>query len=181
MSIFFSKQNKGFTLVEILAVCAVIAILATVVYGTLGEARKKARDDERRAELQQIELALRLYKDQYGRYPERGCSSGPWSWYWTSPGPGNQGYYVSCDEFITGLVPTFFTELPTDPDETKINSGYMYLTDALGTDYKVLAHDTVEGGVVNPGEEKARCPASCSNAHCTQSSYAVYSSGAACW
>jgi prepilin-type N-terminal cleavage/methylation domain-containing protein len=178
MSIFRSRKNTGFTIVEILVACAVIGILAAVTYGALGEARKKARDKERITELKQLEVALRLYKDSYGRYPDRGCGA---TTGWTGPGPGSASWYVECTQYISGLVPSIMNELPTDPDESKVDSGYIYQTDASGSNYKVLAHDTVESGTVSAGGEMARCPASCSQSHCTQASYAVYSPGAACW
>ena len=48
------KKHKGFTLMEILVVIAVIGVLATIVYVSLGGATKKARDTKRKAELAQI-------------------------------------------------------------------------------------------------------------------------------
>ena len=62
MSIFVSKQ-RGFKLVEIMFVVAIIAILATVVIANVQEGRKKARDAQRISDIAQLQVAFRLYKD----------------------------------------------------------------------------------------------------------------------
>lgn len=66
---FFRSKGKGFTLMEVIVSIAIMGILASVVYVSLGESRKKARDTQRVSDLQQVELALRLYKDVHGLYP----------------------------------------------------------------------------------------------------------------
>ncbi len=63
------KRMAGFTLIELMVGVAIIGILASVVFAGLGEARKKARDAQRMSDLQQVQLALRLYKDVHGTYP----------------------------------------------------------------------------------------------------------------
>lgn len=69
MRFFSCREERGFTLVEIVLVIGVIAVLSAVVIGNLGEARKKSRDAKRISDLEQIELALRLYKDVHESYP----------------------------------------------------------------------------------------------------------------
>lgn len=177
--IFMRVWERGFTTAEIIVVIGIIALLATAAYGGVNSVRKKAHDTERRTELKQLEVALRVYKDSYGRYPATGC--GGQVGVWVSPGPGTATWYVSCDDYISGLTPSIMNTLPIDPNETRVDGGYMYRTNAAGTEYKVIAHGTVESGVINKGEEMARCPASCSQTFCSQSSYAVYSPGASCW
>ena len=41
------SKTKGFTLMEMLAVIAIIGILAAITIPSLGDSRKKARDAER--------------------------------------------------------------------------------------------------------------------------------------
>jgi type II secretory pathway pseudopilin PulG len=174
--------RRGFSISELLVILSVVAVLSTIVLGNLGEARAKARDRERIASLEQMQVVLRLYKEQYGRYPERGCPTVLPAAPWASPGPGDASWYAECDEYVSGVIPDLMSELPTDPTlEDNNNVGIMYSTNAQGTDYKLLYHGGAEAGIITKGEPYARCPASCSQSHCTQTSYAVYTDGAACW
>lgn len=66
---FFLSNKKGFTMIELIVAFAIIGILVTIVYASVGESRKKARDVQRVSDLQQVQLALRLYKDVHGFYP----------------------------------------------------------------------------------------------------------------
>jgi prepilin-type N-terminal cleavage/methylation domain-containing protein len=62
------KNNKGFTLIELLVVIAVIGLLASVIMVSLNSARSKAQDAKIRAELNQVQIAMEMYYDQYGTY-----------------------------------------------------------------------------------------------------------------
>ncbi|MBI4692289.1 MAG: prepilin-type N-terminal cleavage/methylation domain-containing protein [Candidatus Terrybacteria bacterium] len=63
------RKNKGFTLIELLVVIAIIGILSSVVLASLNNARKKARDARRVADLKQLQLALEMYFDTSRAYP----------------------------------------------------------------------------------------------------------------
>jgi len=69
------KDNqKGFTLIELLVVIAIIGILATTILVSLNEARVKARDVRRLADVRQFSLALEIYYDNNNAYvPVSGC------------------------------------------------------------------------------------------------------------
>jgi len=74
----FSKK-KGFTLIELLVVIAVISLLSSVVFASLNSARAKARDAKAIQEFRQVSVALALYFDKYGKYPnEIPVGSSPW-------------------------------------------------------------------------------------------------------
>lgn len=64
-----STRSGGFTLVELIIVIAIIGILASIVLLGLNESRAKSRDVARVSDVQQIELALALYREQSGSYP----------------------------------------------------------------------------------------------------------------
>lgn len=66
---FYVSRKKGFTLIELMVGIAIIGILASIVYAGFDEARKKTRDAQRMSDLQQVQLALRQYKDVRGTYP----------------------------------------------------------------------------------------------------------------
>lgn len=73
MSIRMSTQRffggKGFTLVELLTVIAIIGILSTIVMTSLLTARKKGRDVKRIADIKQIQLGLEQYYNDNLKYP----------------------------------------------------------------------------------------------------------------
>lgn len=63
------NHQKGFTLIEILVVIAIIGILASVVLAALNSARSKARDAQRKETLKQISRAAELYYNDNLAYP----------------------------------------------------------------------------------------------------------------
>ena len=81
------RKNKGFTLIELLVVIAIIGILSSVVLASLNSARRKSRDARRVADIKQIQLALELYFDANGEYPDA----------------------------LSKLAPTYIAAVPTDP------------------------------------------------------------------
>ena len=63
------SQRRGFTLIEILIVVAIIGILASVVLVGLGPVQQKGRDARRISDLKQIQTGLELYFAKNGVYP----------------------------------------------------------------------------------------------------------------
>lgn len=66
------KSNKGFTLIEILIVVAIIAILASVVLVGLGPTQQAGRDARRISDLKEVQNGLELYYNKCGYYPGTG-------------------------------------------------------------------------------------------------------------
>jgi prepilin-type N-terminal cleavage/methylation domain-containing protein len=62
-------MKKGFTLIEILIVVAIIGLLASVVLVGLGAFRTRGRDARRIADLRETQNALELYYTKNQRYP----------------------------------------------------------------------------------------------------------------
>lgn len=67
-----TRHNRGFTLIELLVVIAIIGILSSVVLASLNSARSSSRDARRQTDLQQMSLALELFYDSCGEYPNHG-------------------------------------------------------------------------------------------------------------
>lgn len=71
--IFFSMKklaSRGFTLVELMIVIAIIGILAAVLYPSLMGYFESSRDTNRQAGLRNIVLALSQYQRDKSEYPE---------------------------------------------------------------------------------------------------------------
>jgi prepilin-type N-terminal cleavage/methylation domain-containing protein len=62
-------SRKGFTLVELLIVVAIIGILASVVIVGLAPTQRSGRDARRISDIRQVQTALELYYAKCGYYP----------------------------------------------------------------------------------------------------------------
>ena len=63
------KKTGGFTLVELLAVVAIIGILSALVVGLAGSAQRNAGRKRAEAEIGQLESFVTDYKTKYGKVP----------------------------------------------------------------------------------------------------------------
>lgn len=61
--------NRGFTIVELLIVIVVIGILAALVVTTFNGIQQKARDTERKTDVNAIHGQLEAYQAENGKYP----------------------------------------------------------------------------------------------------------------
>lgn len=62
-------NQKKFTLIEILAAVAILAILAGITTGIIGYVRDKTNEARTIATIEIIKVALEQYKEKYGYYP----------------------------------------------------------------------------------------------------------------
>lgn len=118
-------MKKGFTLVELLVVLAIIGILAAIGIVTFTSSQMRSRDAARKSDLKQLASALELYYADNASYPAAngsgqilGCpstSSTACSW---GVGP-----------FTDGKT-TYFQKLPKDPH------GYIYFYRVDSTNQK---------------------------------------------
>ncbi|MFA7050238.1 MAG: prepilin-type N-terminal cleavage/methylation domain-containing protein, partial [Patescibacteria group bacterium] len=65
----FKQKQKAFTLIELLVVIAIVGILATLAVVALQQARSRARDSKRLADVKQLQTALELFFNENNRYP----------------------------------------------------------------------------------------------------------------
>src|SRR5579863_3533942 len=70
-----SFARKGFTLIEILIVVAIIAILASIVLVGLGPTQQAGRDARRLSDLHEVQNGLELYYNSCGYYPGTSVSA----------------------------------------------------------------------------------------------------------
>lgn len=156
------RLSAGFTLVEIIVTVSIIAILASVIYANFNDGSAQSRDAKRKADLVLLQNAIELYKNDNGRYPA-GCNgAGVWS------GQASTNFACSSgSQYIVGLAPKYIRVLPTDPrigaaesngsGALAADSGYMYLTNAPGTVYKLVARNTVETETLNYDSDFKSC------------------------
>lgn len=148
----YSNPKRGFSLVEILIVVAIVGVLSSALIVTQRGSTAQSRDAERKADLRNLKTAIELYKNEHGRYP-LGCNSaGSWS--------GQIGTDYECADgsrvYIRGIA-EYIPTLPDDPKLNGTNSGYVYTTNAAGTVFKIMAKNTVEVENVNKSSEFKSC------------------------
>lgn len=65
----FLIRRKGFTLIELMIVIAIIAVLSIIVVTIFNGLQKGARDARRMADIRAIRNALEIYYQKNGKYP----------------------------------------------------------------------------------------------------------------
>lgn len=144
--------KKGFTLIELLIVIAIIGILSGLILTNLQGARERARDARRKADLDSISKALRLYYNDTQAFPD--SSSGnidctpPATCAWGGP--------------LTNAAGTVYMNyLPNDPASTATTPvSYQYWSD--GESFALVAplENASDAAIA---ESQSACGASYSN------------------
>src|SRR5438045_7679958 len=70
--VFFRRSyanKRAFTLIELLAVIAIIGILAAILIPTIGSAQTAARKAKTRSQFAQWAAAIEAFRQEYGYYP----------------------------------------------------------------------------------------------------------------
>ena len=114
------KINKGFTLVELLVVMAILGVLVTLIGTSFRSAQLRGRDAQRKSDLKQIATALELFFNDYGFYPladgegkimacpyEKGVGGVPCRW--------ATGKFVDIFPTTATERTIYFKKLPDDP------------------------------------------------------------------
>lgn len=116
-------RRKGFTLIELLIVITIIGILAVALVPKITQGPARARDVQRKADMQNIASALELYYSDTGTYPTvaTGCTE-------------------LDDELLSYLGGTF-PEAPAGAAEGTCGStpGYYYEATGSGAGYIIAA------------------------------------------
>ncbi|MEI7451701.1 MAG: FISUMP domain-containing protein [Candidatus Falkowbacteria bacterium] len=119
------KNKKAFTLIELLVVIAIIGILATIAVIALQNARAKARDARRVADVKQMQTALELFFNDAQRYP-------------TANELTSGGALVHSDGYSTT---TYMAIIPTPPSPADgsctSTSAYSYSPTSDGASYSI--------------------------------------------
>src|SRR6185436_1463726 len=97
-----SVHKKGFTLIELMVVIAIIGLLASIISVSLVSSRAKGRDAKRVADIKMIQLALETYYNDNSYYPTSLYSGG------ISP----------------SFSPLYLTTVPKDPSDNTTQYKY---------------------------------------------------------
>lgn len=181
---FFSKNTKGFTVVELMVVVSIIGILSTVTYASFSQAQKKSRIAKRVSDLKQMQVALEYYYAVNKSYPSSGgllrseCAA------WNSGGT----ITAAANNMIVGLVPNYIPKIPSDPRMVVADNSSCYVYRSDGVDYYIMAYNIIElssaefqtqPALIDPARDGG------SNLNIVDgssiSAWKVYSSGAASW
>lgn len=117
-----SKQTQGFTLIELLVSMAIIGLLSSIVVSSVSQARLSAQDAKRKADLMQINKAINLFYNEFGRMPRNyNCN--------VSYCPGGGGNFGACDAPVPNVPGTDSTNLVLAAYNASmqelVNAGYL--------------------------------------------------------
>lgn len=140
---------KGFTLVELLIVIAIIGVLSALLMANFIGVRQRARDAQRKSDLRQIQAALELYRSDLGGYPDEAALV--FGGQLANTSAGNDTVYMQ--------------KVPTDP----INSSYPYSYVSDGSSYSLVA--CLENASDSQGVDSTQLPAGISGTGCTSGAF----------
>ncbi len=177
------KNKKGFTLIEILVVVFIIGLLASIIIVSVNEARKKARDSRRVADLFEVRNAVEMYFNANSHYPITGVTGG--GRIWRNSVDNSSNWTPSISPVDGGNL---ITRIPVDPinihqPPTKCIS-YQYVSD-YGRDYKMRAcsMESTNGRIRARDDGGAwNCPLGVNTEDTTGAcAYELFSPGAQSW
>jgi general secretion pathway protein G len=129
------KDNKGFTLLEIIVVVFILSLLAAIVAPRIIGRTDDARIAEAKVQIKNFETALKLFKLDNGFYPDT-----------------EQGLAALIEQPTTGRMPPKYREggyleqnkIPPDP----WGNPYLYISPGLYGDFDIMSYgaDGKEGG-----------------------------------
>ena len=161
-SVFCRTQRSGFTLIELLVVISIIGVLSTIAMTSLNVARAKARDARRLSDMEQIRIALEMYKSDHGYYPNENSTA-------TTGDGGWEMSYEDGGDFIDALKDEgyFPNGVPVDPVNNSSKCYYYYRYTGISSncnlwgngEYYVLAvRDMETSGRPHPSSPGWSCP-----------------------
>ncbi len=106
-----NSSHKGFTLIELMVVIALIAVLSSIVISVLSGAQRDAKDKRRIADIQQLQKALELYHIDHQGYPKESEGAN-----------GN----IGTNEVFRAAIAPYLSGTPLDPINDEV---YYYYYD----------------------------------------------------
>jgi type II secretion system protein G len=152
-----SNKNfrRGFTLVELLIVIAIIGVLATLLMVNFVGVRQRARDAQRKSDLRQVQSALEIYRSDNGSYPANAA--------------GNI-LAANCGSTSLGnaaCTTTYIQKIPVDPSGSTYYNNGNYFYSSNNTTY------TLGACLENSGDSQGVQSNPGSGSGCTSGTYYV--------
>jgi general secretion pathway protein G len=124
------RAERGFTLVELMVVVAIIALLAAIIIPNYVHARAQAAVSQSEANLKEIATALELYYTDHQTYPPSGNvtpaifggSTNPYLTATPTNALGRQEYVYTFTAAANGTPPTYVIADPGAYDPTTLAS-----------------------------------------------------------
>ncbi|KKT33857.1 MAG: General secretion pathway protein G [Candidatus Woesebacteria bacterium GW2011_GWB1_44_11b] len=129
-------MKKGFTLVELLVVMAILGVLVTLVASGFRTAQLRGRDAQRKSDIKQLANALELFYSDYNLYPDE--SSGKVSGCPYTPGVGGAVCSWGQGEF-TDSKTVYFKAMPKDPNSS-LSYYYRVVPGSSNQKFQIFAH-----------------------------------------
>ncbi len=176
---FFSKDKKGFTVVELMVTISIIGILSTITFASFSQAQKRSRIAKRVSDLKQMQVAIEYYYAVNRAYPN------------TSGALQSEcavGGSLTVNNVIPGLVPNYIPRIPTDPKMVAAGSDSCYVYRSNGSDYYIMDSNITEfssadylsqAALVDPARDGGSSTSVVDGA--TPTAWKVYSPGAITW
>jgi len=139
---YINTNSHGFTLIELLVVIVIIGIIASISTVYYVGAQKKARDNRRKSDFEQIRSGLEMYYVDEDQYPEDAD--------------------FTFGSSLTGTKGTYIKEIPQDPK----NPTYNYLYHRIDADNYCLCGYLEDS---NPGTSCDCGAGTCGDASCNYS------------
>jgi prepilin-type N-terminal cleavage/methylation domain-containing protein len=128
------RNNKGFSLTEIMTAISIIGMVATLAGNKIDNALSLARDAHRKANIEQLQTALGFYYDDHGSYPV------------ATDGQTENGWGILKNSLESDDIRTYCPNVPNDPLDS---GGYKYGYWSNGQEFKII-YETEDADDASP-------------------------------